>query len=290
MLVHTLICEQHLWFAIPCLRSLLTHSHDPIRLVLHDDGSLTRGSVERLTSAFPDSLLILRGSADAQLADALAKFSQMALARGYLPHVLKLFDIAMTHPESIVRYVDTDVLFQHRFRDLFPVSSPSATGAFMMDSDNCFGAHPGDFWPFGPLRLARRLNSGLFWIRRDQLDHERMEYLFERWGPGRIRKYHGWFEQTVWADQAWRSRCSMFDPGQLGTASFEDSRNSHLIGVHYVTPARTMLKSKLDAAPVASASTVPEEIETIRECSSKSFGILGAAVVAARSLLSRRPA
>ena len=100
----------------------------------------------------------------------------------------------------------------------------------MMDSGNSFGAHPGDFWPFGPLRVARFLNSGLFWIARDRIDYERMEYLFKRWGPERIRRYHGWFEQTVWADQAWRSRCSMFDPTQLGTASPMESRNSQLIG------------------------------------------------------------
>jgi hypothetical protein len=287
MLVHTLACEQHLWFAVPCLRSLIACSQDPIRFVIHDDGSLTPASVEQLASAFPDAILVLRPSADAQLADALARFPHISQARVHLPHVLKLMDTTMTHPEPIVRYVDTDVLFQRRFRGLFPTSEQSVSGAFMMDSSNSFAAHPGDFWPLGPLRLPRQLNSGLFWIQRDRLDYERMEYLFKRWGPQRIRRYHGWFEQTVWADQAWRARCSMFDPEQFGTASSESSLNSRLIGVHYVTPSRTMLKAALESAPTAAVNAPSGEIEQIRLCLPKPFGLFGAALVVARSLAAR---
>jgi hypothetical protein len=284
MLVHTLICEQHLWFAVPCLRSLIACSQDPIRLVIHDDGSLTPASVDQLTGAFPDAILVLRSSADAELAEALARFPHIAQARIHLPHVLKLMDTTMTHPEPIVRYVDTDVLFQKSFRGLFPASEPSVPGAFMMDRSNSFAAHPGDFWPLGPLRLPRQLNSGLFWIQRDCLDYERMEYLFKRWGPKRIRRYHGWFEQTVWADQAWRAHCSMFDPAQLGTANQDSSLNSRLIGVHYITPARTMLKAALESAPAALADSAPGNIEHLRLCPSKPFGLFGAALVVARSL------
>jgi hypothetical protein len=289
LLVHTLVCEKHLWFAAPCLRSLLTFCQEPIRLVIHDDGSLTPASVELLATSFPDAILVSRRSADAQMADALAQFPHMAQARIHLPHVIKLWDVALIDSEPTLCYVDADVLFQRRFRGLFPVSNPLVSGAFMMDSSNCFGAHPGDFWPFGPLRLARRLNSGLFWIRRDQLDYERMEYLFKRWGPQRIRRYHGWFEQTAWADQAWRSRCSMFDPTQLGTATSVGSLNSRLVGVHYVTPARAMLKAALELVS-SPAGVAPEDIEEIRLLPSKPFGLMGAAGVAALSLFARHPA
>jgi hypothetical protein len=155
------------------------------------------------------------------MADALAQFPHMAQARNHLPHVIKLWDVTVLHSAPIVCYVDADVMFQRYFRGPFPASNQSVSGAFMMDSSNSFDARPGDFWPVGPLRLARRRNSGLFWIQRDRLYYERREYLFKRWGPQRIRKYHGWFEQTVWADQAWRARCSMFASAQLGTASPE---------------------------------------------------------------------
>jgi hypothetical protein len=284
MLVHTLVCEQHLWFAVPCLRSLRAYSEDPVRLVLHDDGSLTQVSVALLAAAFPDSILVPRRSADAELADSLAQLPHLAQARLHLPHVMKLFDVAFTHPEPILRYVDTDVLFQRRFRGLFPFSRPSASGAFMTDSRSCFGAHPGDFWPLGPLRLSRRLNSGLFWIQRDRIDYDRMEYLFKRWGPQRIRKYHGWFEQTVWADQAWRARCSMFDPAQFGMPTHADSSSRKLTGVHFVTPTRTMLAVALQSAPSASAENSSGDIEDIRLCPSKTYGLSAAMFDAARAI------
>jgi hypothetical protein len=201
--------------------------------------------------------------------------------------VLKLFDTTMTHPETIVCYADTDVLFQRRFRGLFPASVQATPGTFMMDSLNSFGAHPGDVWPFGPLRVARQLNSGLFWVQRDRIDYDRMEYLFKRWGPARIKKYHGWFEQTVWADHAWRTRCSLYDPDQFGTASAEPARNRKLIGVHYVTPARQLLQAELEAGPTPPTQGV---VETVRIHPSKPFGVLGAAKIAARSMVSANTA
>jgi hypothetical protein len=291
MLVHILTCESHLWFAVPCMRSLLTFCQDPIRLVIHDDGTLTQASVELLTTAFPDSILIPRRSADAEMADALAHFPHMAEARIQLPVLLKLIDVSLTHGESaLVRYVDTDVLFQRRFRGLFPVSDPPTSGAFLMDSRNSYAAHPLDIWPLGPLRLPRHLNAGLFWIRRDRVDHERMEYLFKRWGPRRIRKYQDWFEQTVWADQAWRAHCSMFDPAQIRTATLADGPRSQLTGIHFVTPTRAMLKAALQsasAAPSASVNTSPGDIEEIRLCPSKPYGLCAAVFVAVRALAAK---
>ena len=297
MLVHTLACEAHLWFAIPCLKSLLACSEEPVRLVIHDDGSLTEESFAQFAAVFPDALLVARRTADEQLAEALSHFPHMAQARTHLPHVLKLFDTTMTHPEMIVCYADTDVLFQRRFRGLFPDTLQAAglgrapgsaqpgAGAFMMDSLNSFGAHPGDFWPFGPLRVARQLNSGLFWVKRDRIDYERMEYLFKRWGPARIKKYHGWFEQTVWADHAWRTRCSLFDPDQFGTASPEADRNRKLIGVHYVTPARKMLQAELEAGHAEPAAQ--GTAEEIRVHPAKPFGVLGAAWITVRAMVRR---
>jgi hypothetical protein len=294
MRVHTLACEAHLWFAIPCLRSLAECSAEPVRLVIHDDGSLTEESLARFVAAFPDAQLVSRRAADEQLAEALGRFPHMAAARKHLPHVLKLFDATMinperiAHPEPVVCYVDTDVLFQKRFQGLFPDEAGAAgAGVFMMDRANSFGAHPGDFWPFGPLRVARQLNSGLFWVKRDRIDYERMEYLFKRWGPVRIKKYHGWFEQTVWADHAWRTRCGLFDPDQFGTASTDETGNKTLVGVHYVTPARNMLKSRLEAGQSMVAQGAAEEI---RVQPAKPFGMMGAAWIAAQAVIGQNAA
>jgi len=285
MLVHTVTCEAHIWFAVPCLQSLLTFSDDPVELVIHDDGSLTQASVDLLAAAFPGSILVSRRSADAEMADALRNFPCMAKARSQHSFFLKLHDVILGRPESaIVRYADSDVLFQRRFRGLF--SNQSASGAFLMDSGNSYAGHPGDFWPLGPLRLPQRLNAGLYWMRRDRIDLERMEYLFKRWGPQRIQRYHGWFEQTVWADQAWRAHCSMFDPSQLRTITPADTSIGELIGVHFVTPTRTRLKAVL-AAPAASAEASGGNVEDIRLRPLKPYGLSASFLDAVRAVGAR---
>jgi hypothetical protein len=286
--VHTLVCEQHLWFAVPCLRSLITYSEDPITLVLHDDGSTTQKGIELLLESLPGAIFVSRKSADAEIGDALAKFPHMAKARTHLAYVLAMWDLTFTHPEPIARYIDSDILFQRRFRGLYPVSARSATGAFMRDCDDCYAAHPADFWPFGPLRLPSHCNAGMFWIERDRIDYDRMEYLFKRWGPARIRKYDGWIAQTFWADQAWRAGCSVWDPTQLGIASAVEEENRRLIGVHYVTPRRNMLKAALQsAADAREGEAEAGSAEEIRLGAFASFGVFQAALVVARNLAAR---
>jgi len=286
MLVHTLACESHIWFALPCLRSLVAFCEDPVQLVIHDDGSLTQASIDLLATAFPDSIFISRRSADAEMADLLARYPHIAEARRHLPHVIKLSDVTAIRRESAtVCYVDTDVLFRKRFRGLF--AGQSVSGAFLTDSGNSFGANPADFWPLGPLRLAAHLNSGLFRIGRDHIDTDRMEYLFKRWGPRRIRRYHGWFEQTVWADQAWRARCSMFDPTQLRTASPGEGPYSTHTGVHFVTPTRSMLKAALQADCPAYGNPPAGDVETIRLLPSQPYGLTASAADAMRAAAGR---
>jgi hypothetical protein len=243
MEVHSLLCEPHMEFAIFCLQSLFEQSFAPIRLVVHDDGSLSARSLDLLSEAFPDSLVISREQAAEELAGELARYPAIAAARQELPHVIKLFDVTlMGNDRSISRYVDSDVLFLRRFSDLFPTSTPqNISGVFSTDSSNSFGVKVTDFWPIGPLILAERLNSGVFWIQRRYVDLDRVDWLFKRWGPARVRQYGGWFEQTVWADLAWRARALMFDSAQLRAATAKTESFTSEIAVHFVTPARALL-------------------------------------------------
>jgi hypothetical protein len=79
----------------------------------------------------------------------------------------------------------------------------------------------------------------------------------------------------------------MYDPGQFGTASQNSNLNSRLIGVHYVTPSRNMLKAALESAPAATVNAADRDIEEIRFRSPKPFGLFGATLVVARSLAAR---
>jgi hypothetical protein len=284
MLVHTLICEAHIWFALPCLRSFIRNSRDEHKLLIHDDGTLSPQSMEMISAALPKCIILTRGDADACLADQLRRYPKVLEARTYLPHVLKLIDLGwIGEQESILCYIDTDVLFFRPFQRLFTSDVNSkVSGAFLLDRASSFGARVSDFSPLGPLKLVRRLNSGLFWIRREHIDYDRIEYLFRRWGLARILEYGGWFEQTVWADIAWRAKCCMFDASQINTASQHAAPAT--IGTHYVTPERGRLRAVLgdsagDGDKLSHGMVAPTE--SIRLVPSTQFGLRAALAKAA---------
>ena len=256
-------------------------SAQKLTIVIHDDGSITERSRDRLLQSLPGARWVSRSHADEFLSDALSKWPNVARARTSLPHVMKLIDIGLIEqPDDTIRYVDTDIMFLRPFQGLFENHNVATSGAFLTDSKNSFGARIKDFKPLGPLRLARRLNSGLFWIRTSAVDYDRIEFLFRTWGLRRILEYGGWFEQTVWAAIAWSSRCKMFDDTQLATAHRDRDTYEGSVGTHFVTPTRHQLDEllRLQASrpdQIEIANTGPE-VETIRLLPPKPYGITSA--------------
>ena len=47
-ILRSLVCHRDVDMAISCLGSMLRFSHDPLDIVLHEDGSLTQPDVDRL--------------------------------------------------------------------------------------------------------------------------------------------------------------------------------------------------------------------------------------------------
>lgn len=278
--VHTLICKAHLGFGIPCLRSLVRCSAEPLNLVVHEDGSLGPDDIEVLHREFQGCKVIRREEANEGCSQFLSKYPAIAAARKMLPHVIKLIDINIApQRDAITRYVDSDVFFFKTFTKLFPDQTMSVTdqfnGVFSLDSHSSFGARVSDFWPVGPLTLTKRLNSGLFWVKRNTIDFDRMEFLFRRWGAERIRAYGGWFEQTVWADLAWRAGLFVFDPKQVCTAASQSVfPGEDTVAVHYVTPMRVALQALIRREHTGSTTNGASTM--IRWKRSERFGIFDA--------------
>lgn len=288
--VHTLACEAHIHFAIPCLQSLAALSAQKLTVVVHDDGSITESSRDLLLQSLPDARWVSRGHADDYLTDLLSKWPNVSRARKLLPHVMKLIDIGLIEQaDNVIRYVDTDMMFFRPFRGLFEDKDGDTSGAFLTDSNSSFGARIGDFKPLGPLRLVRRLNSGLFWIRSSAVDYERIEYLFRNWGLPRILQYGGWFEQAVWANLAWLSQCKVFDSSQMITAHARYPEYTGLVGVHFVTPTRAQLQ-QIIADPLFPSEGAPSNhrAETIRLLESQPYGLPSALKDAVAFRLRRR--
>src|SRR5437016_4095173 len=70
--VATLLGHAHVEMALRCLGSLLRFSADPLRLRVHDDGSLTPSDRERLAAGLAGPEVVSRQEADDRLAGLLA--------------------------------------------------------------------------------------------------------------------------------------------------------------------------------------------------------------------------
>jgi len=62
--IRSLVCHRHVDMALGCLRSLLRFSHEPLRLVLHEDGSLTPVDIHSMLSGLEGSTIFLNCEAD----------------------------------------------------------------------------------------------------------------------------------------------------------------------------------------------------------------------------------
>lgn len=108
--VHALICHRDVSLGIHCLSSLLRFCADSIRIVLHDDGSLTKEDAKRLEDGLPNTVLVGKEEADDIVRPQLAHYPRCLAFRTRSPTGQKMFDIPLMAKGDIAIY-DTDVLF-----------------------------------------------------------------------------------------------------------------------------------------------------------------------------------
>ncbi len=116
--IRSLVCHRDVDMALACLGSLLRFSHDPLRLVLHDDGSLTSEDIQRLLTGLEGSTIVLRSEADELMNQLLKNHPYSYKYRYEQAYSLKLLDIPLLSKGDIA-YCDTDVLFLRPFYGMF---------------------------------------------------------------------------------------------------------------------------------------------------------------------------
>lgn len=247
--VRTLLGAKGFDTSLTCLRSLVAYSADPVRLVFHEDGSLTDDHRARLAEITPGAEFVGRKEADERVDGLLARHPRCLAARRSGPLFLKLFDVALLNPDGLA-YVDSDVFFLRRYTGLFqrPHGSPPV---FMTDAAHAYGIRPWRMWPLGQVRLTGRVNTGLIVGWAGGLDLDLLEWLLGRLaGDAAFARRPYWAEQTCWAALAARRLCDLFDPRQVILAS-TTMRNYHagVVAIHFVSTYRDRLAAFRDRRP-----------------------------------------
>ena len=209
--VRSLICHRDVDMAISCLGSLMHLSRDPVKLILHEDGSLTEDDVALLSDALPGAQFVYRRFADEVVNERLVHHRHCFEYRHQHPFALKLLDVPLLS-EGDIAFCDTDVLFLRPFHNLFRWPQDATATVFMADVREAYSVLPWHLVGPNKLQLPSRVNSGLFLLRKRAHDLDFLE-----WCLGRVefRQIMVWVEQTCWAALASRSECRLWDESRI---------------------------------------------------------------------------
>ncbi|MFI7643879.1 hypothetical protein [Nonomuraea sp. NPDC049400] len=183
---HTLVSEEHVGRCTVMLRSLSTHC--TVQPVLHDDGSLSARSVERLREEWPNALIISRPEANHRAAEQLVGHPKVLWWRNHNIRATQLIDYFLFAEQSRVLAVDTDVVFLRKPTEILSwVSTPENRSSYFAYSPEFDPDPSGIHWlpeavPGAPFIPA--MCCGFAAVQTDAfLDLDYLEDLIDRTDP-----------------------------------------------------------------------------------------------------------
>ena len=260
--VASLVGHRQVELAQTCLGSLLRRSSEPVRLRLHDDGTLTADDRDRLAATLGEPQIVERGEGEALAAAVLARRPALTAFRRENPLALKLIDAVLcTDAEELV-FCDTDVLFLRPFAGLGRLLKPGSGAVFMSDRQEAYSVRSWHLLLHRRLRLPRRVNSGLIAFRTRYFDPDLLEWYL---GHPEFRFAPVWIEQTCWALLGAGAGCRLIDPAlvALPNGPLRPGTAEGRVALHFVSSLRGLLPAYVEKGD-AEESTKPVELRTIQ--------------------------
>lgn len=265
--VHTLICSNDVEMALSCLGSLLQYSSEPIRIIFHDDGSLTKYDVELLLNKFIKSKIVLRKDSDDIIKTRLKNYPNCLKFRNENTLALKLFDVPLLSDDNIA-YCDTDVLFFRPFQGLFTFDNEKTSCLFMKDYQEAYSLYPWQLLGPSKIELISKLNTGLFLIRNEIYDINFFEWMLSKIN---FRPIIHWIEQTCWSIFAYRSGCRMWNPDMFKVITNNTKISDDLIGGHFTRSVRYRLEQYEQLNKINHGNPIKVSTEDCKKCTAFSI-------------------
>src|SRR5579863_946922 len=261
-LVTTLLGHAHIETGLVCLASLLRFSATPLRLRIHDDGSLSAVDLERLAAALSDPEVVSRREADERLAGLLAAYPAARAFRAANPLALKLLDVTLLYHGTELAFCDSDILFLRPFCRLFHLPTEAGT-VLMSDPRQSYSVRSWQLLLESRLRLPGHINTGVIAFRRRCFDLDLVEWFLAR---SRYGFAPVWVEQTCWGLLAQPAGCCLLDPQMVSIFAPGDELSERQVALHFVTPVRGQLErfaSSLAELGVASDKREPIVLRSV---------------------------
>lgn len=137
ILVQTLVGGKEINFYIECLKSLIGFCKDPIKLLLHTDGSLTSNDKDRVLSMLGDNTVSFSDAKKCKEAtlDQLKGKPNCQMIRNNSLWGIEFFDpLFVDNHEQYSFYIDADILFIKPFKGLFDKDVVKSGALFLKDA------------------------------------------------------------------------------------------------------------------------------------------------------------
>lgn len=242
--IATLVGHRDFEMLLATFNVLTKMNAEEVSFCVHDDGTLTEEDISKLKSNFKNSKLILKQYADEVIFERLSKLPYSLKYRKNNVLAKKLFDVPLLSNSEIVRFCDSDVLFLRPVEKLFFLPDENTNCIFMSDWQEAFSVRAHHLLGRKKINLVRKLNSGLFCIKKNVVDLEFVEWFLKKDIPS-FKKFSFWLEQTCYAALAARTNTKLWDPIWVRVIRNENDTNEEIAVGHFVSSVRSLLTDSL---------------------------------------------
>lgn len=242
--IRTLLCHRDVELAIHCLSSALELTEDPVKLVIHDDGSLTAEDRATIEARLPGTRILNRRDADAIMAEKLARHPHARQFRDGSVWGLKLLDVVLAEPGTCF-YLDGDIRFFRPFQGLFTAEATSGRCVFLRDTVwIAYSVRPWHLCDRRGLQVVSGINTGLTLCDPAIFDLDFIDWFLAQpdW-----RVIPAWTEPTCWAALAARTQARAVSPEQLPNLYPSARITGKTIGGHFLSAYRDQWQTQLNA-------------------------------------------
>ena len=174
--IHSLICHNHIYCYLYCIKSLLIHIQN-CSVVVHDNGSLTSKDKLNLKKHIKGVIIHDLAKADRAVISQLKNYPLLKRLRG--KHVLlkKLTDFSILSKTGKIIALDSDILFLDRPDEIIQWSESNEKIALLSD-ESPLVSYQDVYLPSSPFKYVPSLNSGLICYYTNMLDFDLAEKAF----------------------------------------------------------------------------------------------------------------
>ena len=240
--LHMLLQKTRVWEGCWALYSFLYYARQPLRVVIHDDGTLDRSCTDILSGLFPGIRIITRKVADDVVNKTLKQqgLNHCLALRGKRYNLaLKLLDpLIFCHTPSYLM-LDSDILTFSKPAELLDLGYGAADGItpHLYSPDCCSGlARTPEKLCAAGFQPAPLLNSGILRIQHSAFSLEHVDEMISKLDLLSGDSIHFFTEQTLYACELQFHGAVRLDPERytvLGDPSDSKIVTGHYCGDYY---------------------------------------------------------